>query len=228
MNNQMIAFIWLIITIGLYLIMRMLYQRYHKWWLMPMISVPLILIASILLLGAAFKPFYAYTHWLVWMLGPATVSFAVPIFEKRKIIYQHWGILSIGVITGVIVSVSSSVLMAKLFQLSPQLQASLATRSISTPFAMIVAPKIGGSPDLAAACVIITGVFGMLVGQTMLALLPIKSNLAKGTLFGAASHACGTHKAMEIGREIGVISSLVMMISGIVTVFIYPVIAYFL
>ena len=228
MINQWVAFVWLLITVGLYIIVKVFYQRYRKWWLMPMISVPLVIITGIILLDAAYANYYANTHWLVWMLGPATVAFAVPIYEKRSIIYQHWLLLSIGVVTGVIVSVTSSILLARLFHLTPELQASLATRSISTPFALMIAPKIGGTPDLAAIFVILTGVFGMVVGQFMLALLPVKSRVAKGTLFGAASHACGTTKAMEIHQEIGVVSSLVMILSGIATVFAYPAIIYLL
>ncbi len=228
MINQWVAFVWLLVTVGLYVVMKLLYTRHRKWWLMPMVSVPLIIVASIILLNAAYINYYADTRWLVWMLGPATVAFAVPIYEKRKIIYQNWVLLSIGVLTGIVVSISSSIFLSKLFLLTPELQASLVTRSISTPFALMVAPKIGGIPDLAAVFVIVTGVFGMIVGQFMLALLPVKSRVAKGALFGAASHACGTAKAMEIHQEVGVVSSLVMILSGIATVFAYPLIAYLL
>lgn len=226
--EQFIAFIWFVLTVILYLVVKIFYQRFRKWWLMPMLVVPAIIITLLILFNASYKPFYAYTHWLVWMLGPATVAFAVPIYERRKIIYRHWPLLCVGVITGVIVSVGSSLMLAKLFGLSEQVQASLATRSISTPFAMIVAPKIGGSSDLAAIFVILTGVFGMVVGQIVLSFLPIKSHLAKGALFGAAAHVCGTSKAMEIHQEMGVVASLVMILSGIVTVLIYPILTYLL
>lgn len=228
MMGEIIAIIWFVLTIILYLVMKVIYQRFRKWWLMPMLVVPAIIITILIIFNAAYTPFYAYTHWLVWMLGPATVSFAIPIYERRKIIYRHWPLLCIGVVTGVIVSVGSSLLLAKLFNLSDQVQASLVTRSISTPFAMIVAPKIGGSTDLAAIFVILTGVFGMVVGQIVLALLPIKSHLAKGALFGAAAHVCGTTKAMELHQEMGVVASLVMILSGIVTVLIYPLLTYVL
>ena len=228
MPTLLIQLVWFALTIILYLVVKQFYLRYHKWWLMPMISVPAILITCIIVFRFHFEHYIELSRWLIWLLGPATISFAVPIYEKRKIIYQHWLIMSIGVLTGIVVSVSSSILLAKLFHLSGEVQASLATRSISTPFAMMIAPKIGGSQELAAVFVILTGVFGMTVGQLMLALLPVKTHLAKGSLFGAASHVCGTTKAMEMGLDIGVVSSLVTMLSGIATVFLYPVIVYVL
>lgn len=222
---HLLALGWFALTVGFYLGSKALYRRYHRWWLMPMFLVPLLLIACLLLSHQSFTIYFADTRWLVWMLGPATVAFAVPIYEYRQLIRRHWLALTVGVGAGVLAAVSSSVLLARLFGLSPALQASLAPRSISTPFAMTVAGKLGGSPDLTAVFVVLTGVFGMLAGELMLTWLPLRSRLARGALFGASSHGAGTAKAMEIGQEEGVISSLVMMISGVATVLAAPLIA---
>ncbi|WP_434777638.1 LrgB family protein [Neisseria sp. Ec49-e6-T10] len=224
--SELISLGWFLLTIVLYVLMKSLYKKQRKWWLMPMVSVPTLLITCLLLTQEAFNRYYADTRWLVWMLGPATVAFAVPIYEQRKIIYRYWMTLSIGVIVGAIVAVLSSVFLARLFGLPTEIQASLAPRSVSTPFAILVAPKLGGSADLAAIFVVLTGVLGMFLGQVMLVLLPVRSRLAKGALYGASAHGCGTARAMELGNEIGVIASLVMMISGVVTVFAYPLIKY--
>lgn len=227
MNDfHLLALVWFAFTILLYLASKALYRRLQRWWLMPMLAVPVVLIVCLLLSHQSFAVYFADTRWLVWMLGPATVAFAVPIYEYRMLIRRHWLALTVGVIAGIAASVASSVLLARLFGLSTDLQASLAPRSVSTPFAMAVAPRLGGSPDLTAVFVVLTGVFGMLAGELMLALLPLRSRLARGALFGASSHGAGTAKAMEIGSEEGVVSSLVMMISGIATVFAEPLIAH--
>ncbi|WP_280954768.1 LrgB family protein [Paludibacterium denitrificans] len=101
-----------------------------------------------------------------------------------------------------------------------------APRSISTPFALAAAPSIGASPDLTAVFVVVTGVCGMLIGELMLAWLPVRSRLAKGALLGAAAHGAGTAKANELGAEEGVVASLTMMLGGLATVFAAPLIAW--
>jgi len=97
-------------------------------------------------------------------------------------------------------------------------------RSITTPFALAAAQQVGGQPDLVALFVVITGVFGMAVGDVLFLRLAVKQGLAKGAGFGAASHGAGTARAYELGQQEGVVSSLVMMLSGVVTVVIAPLI----
>ena len=167
--------------------------------------------------------YFEDTRWLTWMLGPATVAFAVPIYEHRAMIRRHWLSLSCGVLVGMPVAVFSSIWLARLLGLSDLLR-SLAPRSISTPFALATASGIGASPDLTAVFVVMTGVCGMLLGEVMLALLPLRSSLARGALFGAAAHAAGTAKASELGAEEGVVASLTMMLGGLATVFAAPLI----
>jgi len=132
--------------------------------------------------------------------------------------------LSAGVLTAIVVAVSSSVWLARMLTLPEEIQRSLAVRSITTPFALAAAKQMGGQPDLVALFVVITGVFGMAVGDMLFLRLAVKSGLAKGAGFGAASHGAGTARAYELGAEEGVVSSLVMMLAGVVTVVIAPVI----
>jgi putative effector of murein hydrolase len=108
------------------------------------------------------------------------------------------------------------------------LQKSLAPRSISTPFALAATHSLGGSPQLTAVFVVLTGVCGMLLGEAMLLWLPLRSKLARGALLGAAAHAAGTAKAREIGAEEGVVASLTMMLGGVGMVFAAPLIAGYL
>jgi putative effector of murein hydrolase len=161
----------------------------------------------------------------MWLLGPATVAFAVPIYEYRKLIRRHWLSLSVGVTVGIVAGAAGSLVLARLLHLSPELQHSLMTRSVSTPFALAVSDRLHAPRDLTALFVIATGVVGMLLGELVLAILPLKSRLARGALFGAAAHGVGTAKARELGGEEGVVASLTMMICGVVMVLIAPVLA---
>jgi putative effector of murein hydrolase len=101
-------------------------------------------------------------------------------------------------------------------------------RSMSTPFAMTVSGDIGGTPDLTAIFVVITGVFGAALGELMLNWLPLRSTLARGALFGMGAHGAGVAKAHQIGREEGSIAGLVMVLVGLVNVLAAPFIAHLL
>jgi len=225
--ENLIALCCLLLTVVLYWQAKKLYRKTGKWWFAPLLAVPLLSIAGVLLARIPYQTYFQDTHWLSWLLGPATVAFAIPIYEQRKMIRKHALSLSCGVLVGMPVAVLSSVWLARAFGLSELLQKSLAPRSISTPFAMAAESAIGGSVDLTAVFVVITGVSGMLLGEVMLLYLPVRSRLAKGALLGAAAHGAGTAKANELGAEEGVVASLTMMLGGIATVFAAPVIAWF-
>lgn len=219
-----IALASLLITVVLYGLVKKFYLKKRNWWSAPILAVPLLVIALVVLAKVPYRVYFEDTRWLTWMLGPATVAFAVPIYEHRTMIRRHWLSLSCGVLVGMPVAVFSSIWLARLLGLSELLQRSLAPRSISTPFALATASGIGASPDLTAVFVVMTGVCGMLLGEVMLAWMPLRSSLARGALFGAAAHAAGTAKASELGAEEGVVASLTMMLGGLATVFAAPLI----
>ncbi|MBX9297687.1 LrgB family protein [Chromobacterium vaccinii] len=221
----MISFV---LTVVLYWVVKKYYLKTRSWWSTPILAVPLLIIGLVVLTRVPYQTYFADTRWLTWLLGPATVAFAVPIYEYRALIRRHWLSLGCGVLAAIPAAVASSVMLARWLDLPDLMQKSLAPRSISTPFALAAAQTLGGSADLTALFVVVTGVCGMMLGQLMLALLPIRSKLARGALFGAAAHAAGTAKASEIGAEEGVVASLTMMLAGVATVFAAPLISHWL
>ncbi|MGL4602903.1 MAG: LrgB family protein [Iodobacter sp.] len=222
-SAPVLAAICFLLTIAAYVSAKMLYARHRRWWLAPLVLTPVLLVAFMLLTHTPYGVYYADTRWLLWLLGPATVAFAIPLYEYRALMVKHWLSLSAGVIAGCVTALLSCVLLAKLFHLSPELTRSLLPRSISTPFALAVSDVWGGSHELTALFVVITGIMGMLFGEFMLMILPLRSRLARGALFGAAAHAVGTAKARELGNEEGVVACITMMVSGVVMVLIAPV-----
>jgi predicted murein hydrolase (TIGR00659 family) len=215
-----------VLTVALYFVSKRVYARFRQPWLTPLLTVPVVLVAIVLGARIPYPVYFADTRWLMWLLGPATVAFAVPIFEYRHLLKKHWLSLSVGVTVGILVAVGGSLILAKLLHLSPELQRSLATRSVSTPFALAVSDKLHAPKDLTALFVIATGVVGMLFGEIVLALVPLRSRLARGALFGAAAHGVGTAKARELGSEEGVVASLTMMIAGVVMVLLAPLLTF--
>lgn len=164
MNDVMLSVLCLVATLGLYYANKRLYRRFHKLPLMPLVFTPILLVLILVLGHISYQSYMGETHWLLWLLGPATIAFAVPVYENVAVIKRHWMSLSAGVVTAVVVAVTSSVWLARGLMLSDEIQRSLAVRSVTTPFALAAAKPLGGQPDLVALFVVITGVFGMAVG----------------------------------------------------------------
>lgn len=226
MNNLLLSLICLAMTLGLYYANKRLYRRFHKLPLMPLVLTPVLLVLMLVVGHISYQNYMGESHWLLWLLGPATVAFAVPVYDNLSIIRRHWMSLSAGVVTATVVAVTSSVWLARLFMLPDEIQRSLAVRSVTTPFALAAARPLGGQPDLVALFVVVTGVFGMAVGDMLFLRLSIQAGMAKGAGFGAASHGAGTARSWELGPQEGVIASLVMMLSGILMVLIAPLVAW--
>ncbi|MFJ1227739.1 LrgB family protein [Yersinia proxima] len=228
MNDFIISIVCFLATLALYFANKKLYRRRRSLLLMPLVLTPMVLVLLLVVTHISYQDYIGETHWLLWLLGPATIAFAVPVYENLSIIRRHWLSLTAGVITAITVAVVSSVWLAKLLTLSEEVQRSLAVRSITTPFALEAAKQLGGQPDLVALFVVITGVFGMAVGDLLFLRLSVRSGLAKGAGLGASSHGAGTAKAYEMGQQEGVVSSLVMMLAGIITVISAPLMGHLL
>ncbi|MGL4722908.1 MAG: LrgB family protein [Scandinavium sp.] len=226
MNNFLLSVLCLAITLGLYYANKRLYRRFRKLPLMPLVFTPILLVLMLVFGHISYQNYMGEAHWLLWLLGPATIAFAVPVYDNLAVIKRHWMSLTAGVTTAIVVAVTSSVWLARLFTLPDEIQRSLAVRSITTPFALAAAKPIGGQPELVALFVVITGVFGMAVGDMLFMRLAIREGMAKGAGFGAASHGAGTARSYELGPQEGVVASLVMMLSGVATVLAAPLLAW--
>lgn len=219
------AVFWSAATIGLYLLGKALHRRTPRIWASPLLVAPALLILLALALHVRYRQYIRGTQWLVTLLGPATVAFAVPIYEQRALIRRHWVLLFVGVAAGSVTALLSSWGLALLFGLDDELRRSLLPRSVSTPFAMIVSGKISGIPALTAVFVLLTGVTGAALGETLLYWLPLRSALARGSLFGMGAHAIGAARAHQLDREIGPIAGLVMVLAGLCNVLSAPLLA---
>lgn len=226
MHDFFIGLFCLTATLIIYYGNQHLYRRYHILLFMPLVMTPLALVALLLITHISWQSYISDSHWLLWLLGPATLAFAVPVYENRILIKRHWLSLTAGVITAVVVAITSSVWLARLLTLPEDIQRSLAVRSITTPFAIEAAKQLGGRPDLVALFVVITGVFGMAAGDILFLRLAVTRRMARGAGLGAASHGAGTARAYEMGPQEGVVASLVMMFSGFLTVVLAPVIGH--
>jgi len=225
-SSFLIGVLYLAITLIIYFANKRLYRRWRALPFMPLVLTPILLVLMLVLGHISYQNYMGETQWLLWLLGPASIAFAVPVYDNIAIIKRHWMSLSAGVLTATVVAVTSSIWLSRLFTLSDEIQRSMAVRSVTTPFALAAAKPLGGQPDLVALFVVVTGVFGMAVGDMLFLRLSIREGMAKGAGFGAASHGAGTARSYELGQQEGVVASLVMMLSGVVMVLVAPLVAW--
>lgn len=172
MSNFQLSVLCLVITLGIYFANKRLYRRFRKLPLMPLVLTPALLVLMLVFGHISWQNYIGESHWLLWLLGPATIAFAVPVYDNLAVIKRHWMSLTAGVVTATLVAVTSSVWLARLFMLPDEIQRSLAVRSVTTPFALAAAEPLGGQPDLVALFVVVTGVFGMAVGDVLFYAFP--------------------------------------------------------
>lgn len=209
--------IYLIATILIYIVSKRIYKRYPKAYLTPLLVVPVVLVAALVVLDIPFQHYEQGTSAISYFLGPATVAFAIPIYKHFELIKKFIVEILSSIVAGSVVAVLSSFFLGYLIHLSGNFMTSIMPRSITTPIAMEVSKTIGGVPALTAAFVVATGIIGSIVGPHVIRVFALKSPVARGVSFGVAAHGAGTSKAFEFGDQEGTFSSLSMIIAAGVT-----------
>lgn len=151
---------YLVWTVLCYFMAKQLFVRTQKIYLSPIIVVPSLSIILIFLLQHQFQDYYFYTQYLVVMLGPITVAFAIPVFRYRRMIQQHFKVLLFSSSLAMLVGIFSSWFLASLLDFDDIVKNSLLARSISIPFALVLTEKVGGSISLIPLFTVITGLVG--------------------------------------------------------------------
>ena len=184
---------------------------------------PLLLSVVIVIgfLAATSTDYAAYSEGaevLSCLLTPATVCLAVPLYEKRALLRRYWKAILAGIVSGALTSLCCVLAMAAAFGLSHEEYVTLLPKSVTTAIGMGVAEELGGYGSLAAAVIILTGVLGNMIAPAFCRLCRIREPIAQGVAVGTSAHAIGTAKAMEMGETQGAMSSLSIVVSGLVTV----------
>ncbi|OAB37894.1 CidB/LrgB family autolysis modulator [Paenibacillus macquariensis subsp. defensor] len=218
----MIGLFYLSLTLGVYYSAKKIYQKWSRVYLSPLLITPVILVVFLLSSGVPYESYNSGGQWLSDLLQPATVAFAVPLYKHFKVLKKHAVEIIASVLFGSIVAMVSSVFLAKWMHLSSSLVTSLMPRSITTPIAINVSQVIGGVPNITAVFVILTGLFGTIIGPTVLRIFHIDNEVARGVLLGTSAHGMGTSKAFEMSALSGTISSVSMILAALFTLGMAP------
>lgn len=184
----------------------------------PLLIAIIITIAALLFLGVDYEKYNAGAKYISYLLTPATICLAVPLYEQFELLKKNYKAVLIGITGGVVTSLVSVLLLALLFNLGHSSYVTLLPKSITTAIGIVVSEELGGYVALTAAVIIITGVLGNILAEGVCKLFRITDPVAKGVAIGTSSHAVGTTKAMELGEIEGAMSSLSIVVAGILTV----------
>ncbi|OKP78241.1 CidB/LrgB family autolysis modulator [Paenibacillus helianthi] len=218
----MTGLLLLALTVAVYLLAKRIYASSGKMYTSPLIITPLLVISFLLMTGIPYESYNAGGKWLSDLLQPATIAFAIPLHKNFKVLKKHAAEIAAGVLSGTVMAVLSSMLLAKWLHLSGALATSLVPRSVTTPIAMSISQSIGGVPSITAVFVILTGVLGTLMGPSVLRLFRIDNEIARGVSLGTAAHGTGTSKAFELSSLTGTISSIAMILTALFSIGLAP------
>lgn len=192
-----------------------------KWKLAifnPLLIAIILVICALLVTGVDYEVYNLGGQYISYLLTPATVCLAVPLYRQFALLKKHASAILLGILSGVLTSVVSILVMAMLFGLSHEQYVTLLPKSITTAIGMGVSEELGGIVTITVAVIVVTGVFGNMIAGAVCRLFHITEPIAKGVALGTSAHAIGTVRAIEMGEVEGAMSGLSIAVAGILTV----------
>lgn len=188
----------------------------------PVLISVAVLVCFLMATGTRYETYFAGAQFVHFLLGPATVALAIPLYQHfNKVRAMRWPLIA-GLLSGSVTAVVSAVAVARFFGASTASQLSLAPKSVTTPIAMGVAERIGGIPSLTAVLVIVTGILGAVGARYVFDAMKIADPAIHGFAIGIASHGIGAARAFQVNQQSGAFAALAMGLNGALTAFLLP------
>lgn len=213
------VFLGVFITLGAYFFGIYIKQKWKLAIFNPLLMAIVFTMIFLLVSQMPYDVYYEGAKYISYLLTPATVSLAIPLYEQFEPLKKNVRAILVGIVTGVLTSMVSVLLLAMIFHFDHQEYVTFLPKSITTAIGMGVSEELGGYVAITVAVIIITGIIGNMIAESVCRMFHITEPVAKGIAIGSASHAVGTTKAMEMGEVEGAMSSLSIVLSGLLTVF---------
>lgn len=219
----------LTLTVCAYLLGDWLFRRSGRRALFnPVLLAVLMLVAVLMLTDTSYQTYFAGAQFVHFLLGPATVALAVPLYFNFSKLRRLWLPLSVGLLAGCLTAALSAIGLAMLFDASAATTLALAPKSVTAPVAMGIVEKLGGPPSLTAILVVSTGIIGAVIGPVLLDRLKISDPAVRGFAIGTTSHGIGTARAFQESEEAGAFSGLAMGLNALLSSLLLPLLLYLL
>jgi putative effector of murein hydrolase len=216
---------WLAATFVLYVASRRAQQAAKGSPLVnPVLLAAAVLILVLVLTGRGVAEYRDAGAPLLWLLGPATVALAVPLYRSMKEIQSAFAPAAVALVAGSSATVASAVAIGRLLGASLDTERALAAKSVTTPIAMAITAQIGGVPALAAVFVMITGSLGAVFGTGIFDRLGVRDERARGLAMGIVAHGMGTARSFQLSLVMGTFSGIAMTVNGVLTAVVLPVV----
>lgn len=214
---------WLTMTLLAYQIAHWIYRRCGAHPIAnPVLIAVVLLLVLLTLTGTPYDTYFSGAQFVHFLLGPATVALAIPLYGQFQRLVGLAGPLLIALVGGSMTAMLSAVFVGHWAGGSLPTLLSLAPKSVTTPIAMGIAERIGGHPSLAAVMVIATGILGAITAQTLFRWLKVKDEAVGGFALGVAAHGIGTARAFQVSETMGAFAALGMGLNGLVTALALP------
>lgn len=194
----------------------------------PILVGMLLVILFLSLTGMERRSYQDGTKYLSWLMTPATISLAIPMYEQFQALRKNLKAIAIGVAAGTISCLGMVLALSLIFGYDQSLTISLLPKGITTAIGMTLAELYGGTSSIATLAIVITGILGNMFGTYFCKWFGITQEIAQGVAFGTSSHVIGTAKANEISTLTGAVSSLSLVVSGLLTALAFPILTRFL
>ena len=188
----------------------------------PVLIAVVVLVALLTLTGTPYGTYFEGAQFVHFLLGPATVALAIPLYRQFDVIRKSAGAILAAIVCGSLTASLSAIGIVYFLQGSREAVISIAPKSVTAPVAMGIAEQLGGLPSLTAVLVILTGIFGAALGPFVLNVLRIRDWAARGLAMGTASHGIGTARALQINELAGAFSGLAMGLNALATAILLP------
>lgn len=192
----------------------------------PVAIVVALIVAILTFTGTPYAMYFEGAQFVHFLLGPATVALAVPLYAQWPRLKKLFGASMLALVTGSVVSVVSVWLIAEALGASDQVLRSLAPKSVTSPIGMGISEKIGGLPSLTAVLIMLTGIVGAVIGPALLKATGTEDDAIRGFAVGMSAHGIGTARAFQISETAGAFSALAMGLNGVVTSIVVPVLVH--
>lgn len=204
--------------VGLYMIGMAIQKRVRFALCNPMLISMTVVVLYLILSGTDYRAFEQDVAPLSYLLTPATVCLAIPLYQQLQVLKRNWQAIFAGIAAGVVASGVSIFGMSLIFGLTHPEYVSALPKSITTAIGMVMSEELGGYPSITVGLIIVTGMIGNMFGEQLMKLLRIHDPVAKGIAMGTASHAFGTSRALQMGEVEGAMSGLSVAVAGLMTV----------
>jgi len=212
------SYFGLVLSLAAYMLGELIRKKTGKDLANPLLIAILITMVVLKLTGIEYSDYQGSASTLSWLLTPATVCLAIPLYEKLSVLKQQGKAIFAGIAAGVAASIACVYLCALLFSFTHEEFVTFLPKSITTAIGMGVSEEFGGHVTITIVVIIISGILGNIFAVPACHLLHITDPVAQGVAIGTCSHAIGTSKAMEMGEIQGAVSGLSIAVAGILTV----------